>query len=157
MNSLLEKNEKIFVSLFNDDLKLLFCGGKGGVGKTTIAGTVALDLARQYHNKQFMVLSIDPAQCECIPVTIPTEMALRETQCLVESVKRANIPLRRLIVNRIISDSSHCRFCQVANREQQQILYRFEKAFPDLKMIRIPFIAEGIKDVDALARVFRFV
>jgi arsenite-transporting ATPase len=40
---------------------LLFFGGKGGVGKTTVAAAVALRLARAGRNRRVLLLSTDPA------------------------------------------------------------------------------------------------
>ena len=40
---------------------LLFFGGKGGVGKTTVAAAVALRLARAGHKRRVLLLSTDPA------------------------------------------------------------------------------------------------
>jgi arsenite-transporting ATPase len=41
--------------------KLIFFAGKGGVGKTTCAASLALQLAEKSREKQFTVISVDPA------------------------------------------------------------------------------------------------
>jgi arsenite-transporting ATPase len=41
--------------------KLILVGGKGGVGKTTVAAAIALNLAQQHPNRKIRVISIDPA------------------------------------------------------------------------------------------------
>ena len=41
--------------------RLLFCGGKGGVGKTTVAAAIALRLARDLPGQRVLLLSTDPA------------------------------------------------------------------------------------------------
>ena len=46
----------------NKDLRLILFGGKGGVGKTTMAAAAALHLAQTYRNeKKVLVISTDPA------------------------------------------------------------------------------------------------
>jgi len=50
MENLLEKN-----------LKLIIFGGKGGVGKTSIASATALQLARHNREKKVLIFSTDPA------------------------------------------------------------------------------------------------
>jgi arsenite-transporting ATPase len=46
----------------NKELQLIIFGGKGGVGKTTMAATAALQLSRSYHkDKKVLVVSTDPA------------------------------------------------------------------------------------------------
>jgi arsenite-transporting ATPase len=42
-------------------LKLIFFGGKGGVGKSTCATATALTLAQEHSNQQFLLVSTDPA------------------------------------------------------------------------------------------------
>jgi arsenite-transporting ATPase len=42
-------------------LKLVFFGGKGGVGKTTCATATALTLAQEHTNQKFLLVSTDPA------------------------------------------------------------------------------------------------
>jgi arsenite-transporting ATPase len=41
--------------------KLIFFGGKGGVGKTTCAAATALTLAQEHTDQQFLLVSTDPA------------------------------------------------------------------------------------------------
>jgi arsenite-transporting ATPase len=41
--------------------KLIFVGGKGGVGKTTVAATIALSLAQADRTRRVLLLSTDPA------------------------------------------------------------------------------------------------
>lgn len=45
--------------IYNDDIKFILAGGKGGVGKTSSAGAIALLSAR--HGYRTLVLSTDPA------------------------------------------------------------------------------------------------
>ena len=40
---------------------ILFLAGKGGVGKTTSAASIALQLAHRYPDRQYVAISVDPA------------------------------------------------------------------------------------------------
>ncbi|MGZ8830809.1 MAG: ArsA family ATPase [Thermoanaerobaculia bacterium] len=42
-------------------IKLVFLAGKGGVGKTTCAVSIALQLAQKHPHKRYTVISVDPA------------------------------------------------------------------------------------------------
>src|SRR5439155_7664749 len=41
--------------------RLIFLSGKGGVGKTTCAASIALQLANENRDQRFTVISVDPA------------------------------------------------------------------------------------------------
>ena len=47
--------------LENPPFRLIFFGGKGGVGKTTCAAAAALRYARQSPQGSFLLVSTDPA------------------------------------------------------------------------------------------------
>jgi len=47
--------------LLEKDPKLILFGGKGGVGKTSLAAATALHIARRYPSKRVLAYSIDPA------------------------------------------------------------------------------------------------
>ena len=47
--------------MFEPGLEFVFLGGKGGVGKTTIAASVGLRMAQRYLDKKILVFSTDPA------------------------------------------------------------------------------------------------
>lgn len=47
--------------VLSPDLELFLFGGKGGVGKTTLAASAALHLARSFPDKNILIFSTDPA------------------------------------------------------------------------------------------------
>ena len=49
------------LELLKKDLKLILFGGKGGVGKTSIASATALRMAKMYPGKKVLIFSTDPA------------------------------------------------------------------------------------------------
>ncbi|HEV2855546.1 MAG TPA: ArsA family ATPase [Thermoanaerobaculia bacterium] len=54
-----------------DNLRLLFLGGKGGVGKTTCAAAIALALAEHHPKARILLLSTDPAHSIADVLEIP--------------------------------------------------------------------------------------
>uniref|UniRef100_A0A832H1A1 Arsenic transporter n=1 Tax=Oscillatoriales cyanobacterium SpSt-402 TaxID=2282168 RepID=A0A832H1A1_9CYAN len=50
-----------FGDFVNAGRRLILVGGKGGVGKTTVAATIALGMAEQHPDRTIRVISIDPA------------------------------------------------------------------------------------------------
>ena len=43
------------------DLDFIICGGKGGVGKTSVAAATSIALAKKYPNKKILITTTDPA------------------------------------------------------------------------------------------------
>ena len=58
--------------LLKKDLRFILFGGKGGVGKTSIASATALRMAKNYPKKKILVFSTDPAHAlsDCFDVHI---------------------------------------------------------------------------------------
>lgn len=56
-----EKLDPGFYDFIDEHRQLLIIGGKGGVGKTTVAAAIAWGLADRHPDRQVRVISIDPA------------------------------------------------------------------------------------------------
>lgn len=50
-----------FQDFITDQRRLILVGGKGGVGKTTVAGAIAWGMAERHPDRKIRVISIDPA------------------------------------------------------------------------------------------------
>ena len=50
-----------FQDFITDKRRLILVGGKGGVGKTTVAGAIAWGMAERHPDRKIRVISIDPA------------------------------------------------------------------------------------------------
>ncbi|KAF5733735.1 putative arsenical pump-driving atpase [Tripterygium wilfordii] len=65
----------------------------------------------------------DTDSTEFVIVTIPTVMAISESSRLHASLKKENVPVKRLIVNQILSPSaSDCKFCATKRKDQMRSL-----------------------------------
>jgi len=91
----------------------------------------------------------DPGRCEFVVVTIPETMAIAETQRLVEELGRMKIPVRCLVVNRMVSsERGACPFCHERWQEQRGLLQKCERAFPQLtifKLLEHPHQVKGLQ------------
>ncbi|GFZ14736.1 P-loop containing nucleoside triphosphate hydrolases superfamily protein [Actinidia rufa] len=95
----------------------------------------------------------DTDSTEFVIVTIPTVMAVSESSRLRASLKKENVPVKRLIVNQVLPPSaSDCKFCAMKRKDQTRALdmIRSEPELSDLTLIQAPLVDVEIRGVPAL-------
>ncbi|XP_047316194.1 ATPase GET3B-like [Impatiens glandulifera] len=95
----------------------------------------------------------DTDSTEFVIVTIPTVMAISESSRLRSSLRKENVPVKRLVVNQILPPStSDCKFCAVKRKDQMRALDIIKKdsELSDLNLIEAPLIDMEIRGVPAL-------
>ncbi len=84
-----------------------------------------------------------------VPVTIPEPMATSETKRLLSALKRNNIPVTDIIVNRV-ADAHECAFCSSKQEDQRQPLSEIENSFSQYNLIKVPLFPNEIRGVEEL-------
>ncbi|KAI4351446.1 hypothetical protein L6164_005815 [Bauhinia variegata] len=95
----------------------------------------------------------DTDSTEFVIVTIPTVMALSESSRLSASLKKENVPVKRLVVNQILPPSaSDCKFCAMRRKDQMRALdmIKDDPELSSLVMIQAPLVDVEIRGVPAL-------
>ncbi|GLT88846.1 hypothetical protein SLE2022_068550 [Rubroshorea leprosula] len=90
---------------------------------------------------------------EFVIVTIPTVMAISESSRLCASLKKENVPVKRLIVNQILPpSSSDCKFCAMKRKDQMRALDMIcgDPELSSLTLIQAPLVDMEIRGVPAL-------
>ncbi len=97
---------------------------------------------------------VDPEQTEFRVVLIPESMAVLETERLIERLSRFGIPVRTVVVNKVMENvNEDCEFCRDRWEVQKKNLEEAEEKFGDLEVVRLPLMSEEVRGVDALERV----
>lgn len=78
-----------------------------------------LDLAKSL--KRLEALLKDPGRCRFVPVMLAEEMAVQETLDLLQALKRLQVPVSEIVINRLIPESP-CPGCTGARRRQRRII-----------------------------------
>ena len=86
--------------------------------------------------RRFRRLLADPASTALYVVTIPTAMALAETEDLLASCRRLGVDAPLLFVN-MITPASACASCSARRREEEQVRERLCKMLPDMPQIAV--------------------
>jgi arsenite-transporting ATPase len=81
--------------------------------------------------KRVLALLTDPETCEFVGVAIPERMSLAETLDLAQALDRLKVPLRKLIINGVVSEEAaqQCRFCKARRKGQLEIANEFCASF----------------------------
>ncbi|KAK6929175.1 Anion-transporting ATPase-like domain [Dillenia turbinata] len=91
---------------------------------------------------------------EFVIVTIPTVMAISESSRLHASLKKENVPVKRLIVNQVLpaSATDHCKFCAMKRKDQMRALEMLQNdpELSSLTLIQAPLVDVEIRGLPAL-------
>jgi len=76
-------------------------------------------------------------ECEFVPVTIPEELSIAETERLIDILKKENIFVRNIIINRLQKEKE-CIFCFNRRGEQKKYLAEINKKFSSYNLVLVP-------------------
>jgi len=91
----------------------------------------------------------DTERTEFIAVTIPEAMALADLERLMTHLKYLKIPVRHMIVNRVIP-STKCGYCSKKRKDQQRYLIKIRKKFPGYSLTELPMFPHEIRGIKRL-------
>ena len=95
---------------------------------------------------------------EFVLVTIPEEMAVRETKRLFSTLKREHIPVRNLIINHVIAREGLCVACLRRQAEQAEPLTEIRAMFsPGLHLCPVPRMPYEVRGVEGLAAFAQYI
>jgi arsenite-transporting ATPase len=97
--------------------------------------------------KRIDALLRDQNRSEFIVVTIPEEMAILETERLVNGLTRNGIKVRQLVINNVL-ESNCCEFCREKKIRQEMYIKKIRKQFSRLKTtvaFSRPHAVEGLQ------------
>ncbi|NHK30519.1 MAG: ArsA family ATPase [Asgard group archaeon] len=131
---------------FFKGLRNLF-GGRSGEDKDN--SVEMLETLKKVITKARIELA-DDAKTEFIPVTIPTLMALYETERLITTLRDYSIPVEHLIINQLIPPSKDCPFCAQRFEVQEKTMLTLKQYFNKYDLIEIPMIPQEIRGIEQL-------
>ncbi len=94
----------------------------------------------------------DQNRCEFIAVTIPEDMAILETERLVNNLNGYGIKVKQLVVNNVL-ESKDCEFCRERNNAQEEYIKQIRRKFSNLKTTIIPLQPREVKGIEALDKL----
>ncbi|XP_073267954.1 ATPase GET3B isoform X2 [Populus alba] len=115
----------------------------------------AADKLEQLRERMIKVRELfrDTDSTEFVIVTIPTVMAINESSRLRASLKKENVPVKKLVVNQILPPSAtDCKFCAMKRKDQSRALDMIQNdpELSNLTLIQAPLVDVEIRGVPAL-------
>lgn len=98
----------------------------------------------------------DQNKCEFIAVTIPEDMAILETERLINDLNKYGIKVRQLAVNNVL-ESRDCQFCRERSNAQEEYVKQIRRKFSNLKTTIIPLHSCEVKGIDVLGKFTRIL
>ncbi|MEW6674784.1 MAG: ArsA family ATPase [Nitrospirota bacterium] len=126
-------------------------------GRTPAKGNVRtfLDTLSKDLEKIRTILK-DAEICEFVPVTIPEELSITETERLLATLKREGIPVHNIVVNRL-QGQMQCAFCSTRRRGQESYLREIDEKFTSFNLVKIPIFSNEVRGQDALLSFGEFL
>jgi arsenite-transporting ATPase len=91
----------------------------------------------------------DSQRCEFIAVTIPEDMAIKETERLIKSLDQYGMKVRQLVINNVFPECT-CHFCRARREGQDKYIREIRDKFSDLKMTITPLQPREVKGIESL-------
>jgi len=100
--------------------------------------------------KRMQDLLSDPDRSEFTAVTTAEEMAISETERLINNLDRYGIKVRQLIINNVL-ESNDCKFCREKRKEQDHYISEMRRKFSKLCTTLVPSQPHEVKGLRTLA------
>ncbi|MEI7706748.1 MAG: ArsA family ATPase [Chlorobium sp.] len=102
--------------------------------------------------KRIAALFSSRQKCEFIPVCIPEDMAIMETERLLKELQHFKITSRQMIMNNVM-ESDESGFCRQRKAAQSKYILKAADVFKQLQVVTVPVFPEEIKGVLALMKL----
>ena len=106
-----------------------------------------VDLARSL--RRFQAILTDAAQAEFVVVTLAEEMAVRESERLLERLSQLHVGCHSVVFNKVIP-RSRCRLCAGTRKVQEKHMTNFRSEHPDLGVVSLPLFPQPVAGLSAL-------
>lgn len=84
-----------------------------------------------------------------VPVTIPEPMSIYETNRLIGSLEKLQVPVKEIIINRVM-DSGGCSFCSAKMADQEGPIAEIEDHFSKYDLIKVGLFPNEIRGLEGL-------
>jgi len=136
-----------------DELSHFEHAGEGGDVDPRFARIRETLQRRQRSFRQARRLLLDANVTALVMVLVPERLPLLETQKAVEALRRAEVPIAGLVVNRVLPEGSLGTFLEERRAQERRYLALIHESFRNLPQVRVPLFGRDVGGLDALREV----
>jgi len=92
----------------------------------------------------------DGKRCEFIVVTIPEDMAVQETERMIDDLNAYGIKVRQLVINNVVPLNDHCEFCREKRSGQEAYITYLRKQMGNVRITVTPMSPREVRGIDEL-------
>jgi len=96
-------------------------------------------------------------RCEFIIVTLPEDMAIKETERMIKRLDQYGMKVKQMVINHVIPEQVGCPFCQARREEQGKYIGQIREKFSDLNITMLPLQSHEVKGIEALGQMGSFL
>ncbi len=108
---------------------------------------------RQDRFRAARAIVTDPDRTAFVFVVTPERLAILETRKAGDALRRSEIPVAAVLVNRVLPDDADGSFVAQRRARQTRYLDQIDAAFDDLPRIRVPLMPGDVEGLPALRTV----
>jgi arsenite/tail-anchored protein-transporting ATPase len=112
---------------------------------------VLLERRRRFSRARRLLL--DPERCAFLLVLVPEKLPILETAKALAVLRRHEVPVAGLVVNRVLPDDAAGAFVEARRAQEAEWLRRIDAEFAQLPRLRIPLLESDVTGLDALRSV----
>ena len=106
---------------------------------------------RKFHQARRLLL--DAEATAVIWALIPEKLPILETEQAVERLRRHDVPLRGLVVNRVLPAGDLGPFLEARRDQEARYLEQIDRRFHDLPRWRVPLLRQDVEGLESLREV----
>ena len=112
-------------------------------------------LARRRKLSQARRLLLDAEQCGFILVMVPEKLPIQESQKMLEVLRRFNIPVLGVVINRVLPDAPLGEFLEQRREQETRYLAQISGIFGDTPQVRVPLLPHDVEGTASLREIAR--
>ncbi|MBS1263620.1 MAG: putative arsenical pump-driving ATPase [Methanonatronarchaeales archaeon] len=100
---------------------------------------------------------MDPERTDFRMVMNPEALSIQESRRMVKSLERYQIPVRTIVINKIVRDPGDCEFCVSRSETQGRRLEQAHELFGGLEAVEIPLFSHEVQGRESLRKMGRLL